>query len=75
MKGGAGSSNTVVELVDDGGRVVQTTRSTEQGNYRFKNVDQGKYKVRVKKEGFSEREMTVETKAAAAPAHANAVME
>lgn len=75
MKSGAGSANTLVELVDDEGRVVQSTRSTEQGNYRFKNVDKGQFKVRVRKDGFSEREMKVESTPAAAPAQADMTME
>ncbi|MGZ3458909.1 MAG: Ig-like domain-containing protein, partial [Archangium sp.] len=36
--GQAESANTLMELVDGQGNVVQTTRTTEQGNYRFKNV-------------------------------------
>jgi squalene-hopene/tetraprenyl-beta-curcumene cyclase len=69
---GAGlSANTTVELVDDRGRVVQSTRTTEQGNYRFKNVDSGKYKVRVKKDGFDTKEAEVAPAAKQAPAAAN----
>jgi squalene-hopene/tetraprenyl-beta-curcumene cyclase len=69
---GQQSANTLVELVDDNGLVVQSTRSTEQGNYRFKNVDRGRYRVRVKKEGFKDLEAPVtSTPAAAAPAKAD----
>jgi len=62
-----GAANTTVELVDDEGRVVQSVKSTRGGNYRFKNVDKGKYKVRVRKKGFKAREAEVQA-APAAPA-------
>ncbi len=66
------AANTEMELVDEKGRVVQTTRSTAQGNYRFKNVDQGTYTVRARKEGFKDLESSkVEAKPAAAPASVN----
>jgi len=72
LKGGAlASSNTIVELVDDQGKVVQSTRTTEQGNYRFKNVNEGGYKVRTRKGGFADLEQSVSTKANAAPAKLN----
>lgn len=64
------SANTVVELVDDRGNVVQSTVTTEQGNYRFKNVDKGKYRVRAKKDGFQDLEQQIEAAPAAAPAKA-----
>ncbi len=51
--------------------MVQSTRSTEQGNCRFKNVDKGRCKVRVKKAGFAEAEASVEAAFAAAPSRAN----
>ena len=70
LKGGSGSA-TLVELVDDRGRVVQATRTTEQGNYRFKTVDQGQYKVRVRKDGFSNLESPIQAAPAAAPAKAS----
>ena len=60
---GIGSSNTFVDLVDDKGNVIQTARSTEQGNYRFKNVTPGKYKVRARKDGYEAREMPVAAEA------------
>jgi hypothetical protein len=60
---GIGSSNTFVDLVDDDGKVLQTTRSTEQGNYRFKNITPGKYKVRARKEGYEAREAPVSASA------------
>lgn len=71
LRGGAGSANTLVELVDDKGRVVQATRTTEQGNYRFKSVDKGQYRVRVKKGGFADLEQSVQAAPAAAPAKAS----
>ncbi len=72
LDGGArGSANTVLELVDDRGQVVQTTRTTEQGNYRFKNVVEGKYRVRTKKAGFRQLESTVEAAAGAGSVSSN----
>lgn len=66
---GRGASGGLVELVDDDGRVVQKTTSNEAGNYRFKNVDPGKYKVRFSKKGFDMKESDVEAApAAVAPA-------
>lgn len=70
-QGGKSSANTVVELVDGLGNVVQSTRTTAQGNYRFKNVDEGKYKVRVRKRGWEDKEAEVEAAKAAAPATAD----
>ncbi len=71
LQGGqAQSANTVVELVDDQGRVVQSTMTTEQGNYRFKNVDKGKYRVRAKKDGFRDLEAPVAAEPAAPAAKA-----
>lgn len=60
--GARGSGNTVVELVDGAGNVVQTTRTTDQGNYRFKNVSEGGYKVRTRKAGFQALESAVSTR-------------
>lgn len=56
---GQQASNAVVELVDKRGRVIQATRSNEAGQFRFKSVDKGDYKVRVRKEGFKAAEMPV----------------
>lgn len=70
LRGGE-AANTLVELVDDKGQVVQTTRTTEQGNYRFKTVDKGQYKVRARKAGFADLESRVEAAPAAAPAKAS----
>jgi hypothetical protein len=66
MPGGGAASNAEVELVDSqSGAVVGTTRSTQAGQYRFRNVDADKkYEVRVRKDGY------VAAPAAAAPAKA-----
>jgi squalene-hopene/tetraprenyl-beta-curcumene cyclase len=61
--GGGGSANTAVELVDEKGNVVQRTTTTRSGQYRFKNIDKGKYKVRVKKKGFKDEEQEVAAEA------------
>jgi squalene-hopene/tetraprenyl-beta-curcumene cyclase len=53
------ASNATVELVDEKGRVVQQTRSNEAGQYRFKSVDKGNYRVRGRKEGFKDMEAPV----------------
>lgn len=67
--GGRGAQAAMVDLVDDQGRVVQSVRSNEAGQYRFKNVDKGAYKVRVRKDGFKELEADVKAEAGAvAPA-------
>jgi hypothetical protein len=72
MGGGAGvAANTELELVDDKGNVVQRVRTTEQGNYRFKNVSGGKYKVRSRKEGWKDQEQSIQAAPAAAPARAD----
>jgi hypothetical protein len=65
---GQQASNAMVELVDEKGRVVQATRSNEAGQFRFKSVDKGQYKVRVRKEGFKDAEADV----SAAPASQSA---
>lgn len=70
-KSGGLSSNTEIELLDERGNVVQRTRTTDQGNYRFKNVNEGKYKVRAKKDGFESRESDVSPAPMAAPAKAS----
>lgn len=64
---GIGSANTFVDLVDERGVVLQSVRSTDQGNYRFKNVKAGKYKVQARKEGYAPLESSV-TAAPNAPA-------
>ena len=58
------AATAMVELVDAQGRVVQKTQSNEAGQFRFKSVDKGNYKVRVRKEGFKDTEAPV----SAAPA-------
>ncbi|MBL8917115.1 MAG: carboxypeptidase regulatory-like domain-containing protein [Archangium sp.] len=60
---GIGSSNTFVDLVDEDGTVLQTVRSTDQGNYRFKSIKPGNYKVRARKEGYAPREAPAPAKA------------
>jgi squalene-hopene/tetraprenyl-beta-curcumene cyclase len=65
-RGQAAAGNAEVDLVNENGEVVQSVVSTDQGNYRFKNVDTGKYKVRVKKQGYDFEDMAV----SAAPAKA-----
>jgi squalene-hopene/tetraprenyl-beta-curcumene cyclase len=72
LRGGAGiAANTIVELVDKDGRVVQTVRSTAQGNYRFKSVAAGSYRVCAKKDGWKTQEAAVEAAPASAPAKAD----
>lgn len=72
--GDAMSANTEVELVDGKGNVVQRTTTTRSGQYRFQNVDDGKYKVRVKKKGFKQWEADLDApKAAEAAAPAAAL--
>jgi len=61
---GAEGANTRVELLDALGNVVGSTLTTRSGSYRFRNVDAGKYKVRVAKDGWGDAEQEVE----AAPA-------
>ena len=59
------AANAPVELVDGDGNVVARTRSTQQGMYNFKNVAEGKYKVRVSgKAGFRDVEAEVDAKKA-----------
>jgi hypothetical protein len=68
----APAANARVELVDDRGNVLQSVRSTSEGNYRFKSVDSGKYKVRIRKEGFAPAEAEVAAqKGGEAPANVN----
>lgn len=67
---GSGAANAQVDLLDDEGRVVQSVSSNAAGNYRFKGVDSGKYKVRVRKQGFMAAEQAVEAKAGAPAAAA-----
>ncbi len=55
-----GAANTAVDLVDAQGRVVQQVWTTRDGNYRFQNVDAGKYRVRVRKMGFEQEEIAVD---------------
>jgi hypothetical protein len=55
LRGGDAAENTTIDLVDEAGNVVQTTTSTETGQYRFKNVDADKkYSISVRKGGYEE---------------------
>jgi squalene-hopene/tetraprenyl-beta-curcumene cyclase len=67
---GSGAANARVDLVDEKGNVVQSVMSNASGQYRFKSLDSGKYKVRVQKEGFKAEEAAVDARAGAAPAAA-----
>lgn len=69
------SSNTEVELVDELGNVIQRARSTEQGNFRFKNVAKGNYKIRAAKKGFGKQEMDVKAAPATAPSKADMTLK
>jgi squalene-hopene/tetraprenyl-beta-curcumene cyclase len=71
LEGGAASANTAVDLVNDKGEVVQHAQSNEAGNYRFKSVSKGAYKIRVSKKGFAAKEATVEARPAAPAAKAD----
>ena len=73
--GDEGMVNTEVELVDGDGRVVQRSVTTRSGQYRFQNVDSGKYKVRVKKAGFKAWEADVKADKAAEAAAPAAAMQ
>jgi hypothetical protein len=56
--GAGAAANAEVQLVDQAGNVVGTTRSTLAGQYRFRNVEAGKkYEIRVNKDGFAARPM------------------
>ena len=70
LDGAAPAANTRVELVDDAGKVVQSAVTTRSGQYRFKNVDKGAYKLRVQKKGFAQDEVPVQAAPASAPARA-----
>jgi squalene-hopene/tetraprenyl-beta-curcumene cyclase len=65
------AANATVELVDENGAVVQRATSTAQGNYRFKGVAKGNYKIRTSKSGFKSQEAAVEAKPAAPAAKAD----
>jgi hypothetical protein len=72
-RGQAAAGNAEVELVNQKGEVVQSVTSTAQGNYRFKNIDKGDYKVRVKKQGYDFEDMPVSA-APARPAEASGAL-
>jgi hypothetical protein len=74
--GGADDAvNTLVELVDEAGRIIASEVTTDQGQYRFDDVDAGKYRVRVKKEGWKTQEAEVQASPAAAAAEADISLE
>jgi len=64
---GEDAANTVVELVNAEGQVVRSVRTTKQGAYQFRNVDEAKYKVRVTKQ-TDKGEVAAEADVSAAPA-------
>ena len=68
---GADSANTELELVDATGTVVQRVHTTEKGNYRFKAVGKGGYKIRAKKAGFLAKEADVMAAPASKPSKAD----
>jgi squalene-hopene/tetraprenyl-beta-curcumene cyclase len=70
VNGNDPAANTTVELVDEQGRVVQSAQTNNSGNYRFRNVNGGNYKVRVSRPGFQAAEAAVTASPAAAPAAA-----
>jgi squalene-hopene/tetraprenyl-beta-curcumene cyclase len=57
LPGDAPAANTMVELLDEAGNVVQRTQTTAAGQYRFRNVEEKKYKLRVAKPGFQMKEV------------------
>jgi hypothetical protein len=74
MKGGSAgfAADSTVELVDEQGQVFATTRSNEAGNFRFKAVPKGTYRVRAKKDGYKDLESApMKAEPAAAPAAAS----
>ncbi len=73
-RGAASAANVEMELVNEKGDVVQRTVSTGEGQYRFKNVDTGQYKVRAKKKGYDFDELQVKT-APAQKSEANGAMK
>jgi hypothetical protein len=73
---GAEAANAEVDLLDAKGNVVQTTRSNNAGQYRFKSLSAGNYQVRVKKEGFAAPAPAMVQASAGAPAaHADATLK
>jgi hypothetical protein len=56
---GSNAANATIELVDTRGNVVQSVRSTEQGNWRFQGVNSGNYRVRVRRAGYHTSEAPV----------------
>ncbi|MBI2894815.1 MAG: carboxypeptidase regulatory-like domain-containing protein [Deltaproteobacteria bacterium] len=52
VDGAAPAANAEVELVDQSGNVLQRARTTHSGQYRFRNLERGRYSVRVRRPGF-----------------------
>ncbi len=75
IDGDDAAANTEVELVDKDGTVVQRATTTRSGQYRFSNVDDGKYKVRVNKRGFKTWEADLSAPKAAQAAAPAASLE
>ena len=57
---GAEGANTRVELMDELGNLIESTLTTRSGSYRFRNVNKGKYTVRVAKDGWGSAEQEVQ---------------
>jgi squalene-hopene/tetraprenyl-beta-curcumene cyclase len=74
-EGGASASNAEVELVDRLGNVVQRATTTAQGNFRFRNVNGGEYRVRARRQGFSPTETSVRAAAGRASSAAPMAMD
>ncbi|MDH5490769.1 MAG: carboxypeptidase regulatory-like domain-containing protein [Myxococcales bacterium] len=66
VAGGDVAENATVELLDEEGNVVRSTRATRSGQYQFSDVDQGSYQVRVRRQGFRSATRRVEAAPAAA---------
>ena len=71
MGGGKRAENAQVDLVDDRGNVVASTRSTKSGQYRFRNVPRGKYKLQLRKAGFAAQAAPVAAEPARKPSVVN----
>lgn len=57
----SGVEGATVELLDEEGKVVATATTDENGNYEFKNLPNGKYRVRVTYEGkIGESDITID---------------
>lgn len=72
---GDAAENAEVELVDKEGNVVQKARTTQSGQYSFKQLEGGDYRVRLRKDGYVAGEQQVKAAPAAAPAKADLKLE